>query len=63
MAGTISDLWQHRHRHIKERAEISIPFAFFNIIKICAAGIGGIGEMMLAACQAKDKEAINGAKA
>ena len=61
LARAIDDLGQERRRHAEQLQEAFVPGAFVDVEQQAAAGIGGVARMHLAAGQAPQQEAFDGA--
>ena len=61
LARAIDDLGQQRRRHAEQLQQICVPGAFVDVEQQGAAGIGGVARMHLAAGQAPQQEAFDGA--
>ncbi len=63
MAGAVAHLRQHGLVDAEERAEFVAPDLFLQVEELAAGGIRGIAGMHLAAGEAMDEPAVDGADA
>ncbi len=62
IGGAIAHLGQHLHRDVEQVADVGSPAALVDVVEQRARGVGGVGDVRLAAGQLPDQPAVDGAE-